>query len=117
MKYLIPFLFLTSSLSALPQVAFYTPSGTLPGPTTNPSTGNVGIGTTATSYNLHVVSTNPTVSSFQYNGDVNYPRLNVVGSPTKINLTLGASQTNATDLSFSTTTIADALIIKGNGFV
>jgi len=79
------------------------------------NSGFVGIGTPAPSYNLHVISTNPTISSFQYNGDVNYPRLNVVGSPTKINLALGASQTNATDLSFSTTAVADALIIKGSG--
>lgn len=79
------------------------------------NTGKVGIGTVAPSSNLHVVATNPEISTFQYSGDANYPRLNIIGSPTKINLALGASQTNGTDLSFSTTQINDALIIKGDG--
>jgi hypothetical protein len=54
MKHIALHLLLVCSLPSWAQVGLYTPTGTVVGPTTNPSTGNVGIGTSSPSAVLHL---------------------------------------------------------------
>ena len=80
------------------------------------SNGNVGIGATSPSARIDVKTDDSHIARFLYDGDDSRPRLNVWGSANKINLRT-TYNTGGADLSFGTTTVNDALIIKQNGNV
>lgn len=77
--------------------------------------GKIGVGINTPSYQLQIRSEESKIAQFQYRGDANYPRLNIVGYSTKIGLELDASKTSATDIVFSNINEPNALVINGDG--
>ncbi|MDA3953851.1 MAG: hypothetical protein PF485_09400 [Bacteroidales bacterium] len=86
------------------------------------SSGNVGIGTTDPDAKFEVKTDDSHLARFSYTGDFSNPQLDILGLPNKINLRITDYSKRVVggegnDLSFSTSTVNDALIIKENGDV
>ena len=78
--------------------------------------GKIGIGTTNPTAKLHVNSEDAHLARFLYTGDQTAPRVDIWGAPNKINIRTSYG-TGGADLSFGTTTVNEALIIKQNGSI
>lgn len=117
MRFLLSTTLLLASLTVSAQSLFVPGGFSTSGVGTSTVSGNVGIGASYPSSKLHVFSTSSSLATFQFENSPNYPRLNIIGNPTRIDLTLGSSSTSATDLGFNTVSVPNALVIKGDGKV